>query len=158
MRKTLAILGDAGEFLPEVMKGLMQQDLQLLFVSEDDEKNSDLMAGLGQTEAIAEVEFTSCERDGCWEADIIVITQPGKFSSALLERLKEVATQKVVLAVYDNKLNLDNSLLQQLLSHSKVVLLLVDSQEKKFSVFGNDPEAGDRVQKLFSGAGYDFTQ
>ena len=158
MKKTMTILGDTGDFFPEVMEVLMKQDLRLLFVSEDETRNSNLKSRLEQTETVAEVEFTSCERDGCWEADIIVITQPEKISSDLLERIKEVATQKIVLAVYENKKKLDNSILQLVLPHSKVVLLLVDPQEKEFAVFGNYPEARDGVQELFSGAGYELQQ
>lgn len=158
MKKTMTVLGDTGGFFPEGMKVLMKQDLRLLFVSEDEIRNCKLKSRLEHTETVAEVEFTSCERDGCWEADMILVTQPEKVFSAMFERIKEVATQKIVLAVYDNREKLDNSILRQVLPHSKVVLLLVDSQKKEFSVFGDHPETKDEVQELFSGTGFQMQQ
>lgn len=154
MKKTMTILGDTGDFFPEVIDVLIKQDLRLLFVSDDEASNSHLKSRLEQTKTEAEVEFIICEHDGCWEADIIVITQPELISTALLERIKEVATQKIVLAISKNKKEL-TSRLQQVLPHSKVVLLLLNSQEKEFAIFGIYPEARDEVQELFTGVGYE---
>ncbi|UJH90339.1 hypothetical protein LZ575_16005 [Antarcticibacterium sp. 1MA-6-2] len=158
MKKTITILGDTTNIFPDLMEVLMKQDLRLLFVSEDEFQKSKLKSRLEQTKTVAEVEFTSCERDGCWEADIIVISQPEKVSSDFLEGIREVATQKIVLATYQNTKKLENSNLKQVLPHSKVVLLQVDSQEKEFLMFGDYPEAGDRVKEIFSGAGYEIRQ
>ena len=158
MRKTMTILGDTGKLFPDMTEILLKKDLRLLFVSEDEVENLELRSRLEQAGAVAEVEFTSCERDGCWEADIIAITQPEKASSALLKRIKEVATQKIVLAIYEDRKNFDKATLQQLLPHSKIVLLQMDSQKKKFSVSGNYPEAKDGVKELLSGAGYEVKQ
>ena len=158
MKKTITVLGDAGAFFAKGIEILMKQDLRLVFVSEDEMPNSKLRSRLPNTQAVAEVEFTSCERDGCWEADIIVLTQPETISPALLGKIKEVATQKIVMVVNEKKVEHDNSMLQQLLPNSKVVWVLAGYQNKDFAVSGYDPEARERVRELLVGAGQDIPQ
>ncbi|MDT0689985.1 hypothetical protein RM549_09335 [Salegentibacter sp. F188] len=156
MIKTVAILGDTGNFFAELVKALMKQDLRLLFVSEDEEHDLNIINNLEQTEAVAEVEFTGCEHDGCWEADIILINQPQNISCSLIERIKEVATQKVVLLVSGNKLQFEELDFKKLLPHSKVVEVFVDLQKMEFSVSGKDPEAIAGVEAIFANACFEI--
>lgn len=152
MRKTVAVLGDTGDFCPEVMGVLMKQDLRLLFVSEDEEQNRKIKSKLKTTNA--EVEFITCEREGCWEADIIVIAQPEKASGPLLKKISEVATQKIVLVLSEIGSQPEIIDLQQILPNSKVVEILIDLQQKEISMTGNDRDAKAGVQELFEKAGY----
>lgn len=119
MTKTIAIIGEYEGFSTTLLKTLAEQNLQLLFVSEDQEKNVKLIKQFEQFETVAEVEFISCEKEGCWEADVIILYKPSMISSAVVERIREVATQKTVLVI-DNtpasKLNF-----KELLPHSKVI-------------------------------------
>ncbi|MDT0645881.1 hypothetical protein RM545_04205 [Zunongwangia sp. F260] len=154
MRKTFAILGNTGALLSEVLQVLMKQDFRLLLVSENEEKKLALKKSLEQTEAVAEVEFTSCKRDGCWEADIIIITQLEKASCSLLETIKEVATQKIVLLISEHEKQLRKPNFEQLLPHSKVVKVLLDLQNNRFSLFSKHYEAKTEVQERLLGAGF----
>jgi NAD(P)-dependent dehydrogenase (short-subunit alcohol dehydrogenase family) len=47
----------------------------------------------------ADVELLPCERTSCWEADIIVIASGITSRSRILDRIRDVATGKIVLAV-----------------------------------------------------------
>ncbi|MDT0688039.1 hypothetical protein [Autumnicola psychrophila] len=154
MSKTIAILGNPGDLLSEVLQVLMKQDFRLLLVSENEEKKLDLKRSLEQTETDAEVEFTSCKRDGCWEADIIIITQPEKASCSLLETIKEVATQKIVLLISEHEKQLRKSNFEQLLPHSKFVRVLLDLQNNRFSVFSKHSKVKAEVQVQLLGAGF----
>ncbi len=150
MRKTITFLGDTAIFFPDVIEVLMKQDLRLLFVFEDEIQNLNFQSRLERTEAIAEIEFTSCERDGCWEADIIVITQPEKLTSTILEKIKEVATQKIVVIVAsEEKESTIKFSFRELLPFSKIVEIEVIAMKKEISFCSRDTEAKAEVQKIF---------
>lgn len=156
VKKTIAILGDTGEFSPVLMEVLMRQDLRLLFVSEVEKKNVALKKQLENTNVLDEVEFISCEREGCWEADIIAVTRPENIFPGLVEKIKEVATQKIVLVVSEEKKQFDNPELEKSLPHSKVVEINLDMKAKEFSVSGKDSEAIAGIRSIFENAGYKF--
>lgn len=158
MKKTMAILGDTGEFPPVLMEILVKQDLRLLFVSEDEAKNEKVRKQLEPLKAAAEIEFKSCEREGCWEADIILLTRPEKVSSALVEKIKEVATQKIVLVVSEDLNQPDKPEFEKLLPYSKVVKFVFDPLEKEFSISGKDAESLEDIQKLLEGTGYQLNK
>jgi predicted dinucleotide-binding enzyme len=47
----------------------------------------------------SDAEVLPCERNSCWEADIIVIASGLTSRSRVLDRIRDVATGKIVLAV-----------------------------------------------------------
>lgn len=153
MKKTMAILGGPGEFPPILMEILVMQDLRLLFVSEDEAKNEMVRKQLEPLKTTAEIEFISCEREGCWEADIIAVTRPENISSALVEKIKEVATQKIVLVLSEDGDRADKPEIDKLLPYSKVVEIVFDPRKKEFSVFGKDAKAKADVQNTFESTG-----
>ncbi len=154
VKKTVAVIGETGDFCPALAKAAVQQDLRLLFISRDEDKNSALKEQLGQLEQTAEVEFLSCEKEGCWEADVIAFTRPREIEAALLERIALVSTQKIVLVISGEAKQEDKEELcfQNLLPHSKVVELELNHQE--FRIFGKNTEANESVQTFLKSAGY----
>ena len=154
MKKTIAILGDNKGIFPNVMQVLMKQDLRLLFVSEDEAKKLEISRQLEHQNATAEIEFLSCEKDGCWEADMIMLFNPDHSSASLVEKIKEVATQKIVLVASERKTIKDEPDLRELLPLSKVVEINLNTGEKEFSLCSNDPEGQAEVKKLFEASGY----
>jgi len=158
VKKTMAILGDTGKFSAVLMEVLVMQDFRLLFVSEDEAKNKKIKKQLEPLKTAAEIEFISCEREGCWEADIILLTRPENISTILIEKIKEVATQKIVLVVSEEKQQPDTPELEKLLPYSKVVEIVFNPQEKEFSVSGKDAESRTNVQKIFESTGYQLNK
>ncbi len=154
MKKTIAILGDNKGIFPDEMQVLMKQDLRLLFVSEDEAKKLEISRQPEFRNATAEVEFLSCKRDGCWEADMIVLVDPDTSSASLVEKIKEVATQKIVLVASEGKTIKDEPDLRELLPWSKIVEIKLNTAEKDFSLCSNDPEAKAEVKRLFEASGY----
>ena len=136
MQKTMAILGDTRRFSHILMEFLVMLDLRLLFVSEDEAKNEKVKKQLELLKATAEIEFISCEREGCWEADIILLTRPENISSALVEKIKGVATQKIVLVVSKDIKQPYKPELEKLLPYSKVLEIVFDPWKKEFSISG----------------------
>ena len=154
VKKTIAILGNNKGIFPNVMQVLMKQNLRLLFVSENEAKKLEISRQPEFQNATAEVEFLSCERDGCWEADMIVLVEPDISSASLVEKIKEVATQKIVLVASEGKALNDEPDLRELLPWSKVVEIKRNPGEKEFSLCSKDPEAKAEVKKLFEASGY----
>lgn len=155
--RTIAIIGDNGDFCPALAKQLAGENVRLLFVSNDEDKNVELKAQLGTINSLTEVEFTTCEKEGCWEADVIAFTHPEKTEPHLVQRIKEVATQKTVLILSDlnhvseieEKMNFED-----LLPHSRVVYLNLDVATMKAEIFGKNKEAKEMVKGFFEAAGY----
>lgn len=156
VKKTIAILGDTGRFPSGLMEVLMRQDLRLLFISENETKNNELKEQLRQRNTAAEIEFTSCERNGCWEADIIALTLGESISPELVQKIKEVSTQKTVLVIGEENKTFDPPDLGKLLPNSKVIEIQLNSPQKEFVVTGKDEDALAGVKAIFENAGYKF--
>ncbi|MCC8361387.1 hypothetical protein [Salinimicrobium sediminilitoris] len=152
-KKTVAIIGESGEFCPALAMAAVQQDLRLLFISRDETKKSILEKRLGDLDVPAEVEFTTCEKDGCWEADAIAFIQPEEIEPKLLDRIKQVSTQKIVLVIFHpGKLKNKEFCFQDLLPYSRIVELEIKGSD--FHIFGRNKEAKEIVQNFFKAAGY----
>lgn len=153
-KKTIAILGDTGRFSPGLMEALMMHDLRLLFISEDETKKSVLKQQFDALPGVTEVEFISCEREGCWEADIIAISPGESFSTELIQKIREVATQKIVLVISDEHKTSHPSELVTLLPNSKVIEIQFNNTAKVFSTKGNDLVPLTDINTIFENAGY----
>lgn len=154
----MAIIGDTGKFCPALAEKLVQQKMRLLFVPNDEENNVQIMHQLEQKYPSAEIEFVNCEKEGCWEADMIAFTYIENIEPELIKRIKDVATQKIVLVVSEKtqqeeiKGNYAN--LNHLLPYSRVVWIKIDQEEMKATIFGKDDEARKTVKEIFEEAGY----
>ena len=104
VRKTIAIIGASGEMGSAFAKALVNSNYRLLLMSRDRSKAEQLSACLRKNTPTAEVGVISCEKDACWEADIILLTVPYKEEKEVAEKIREVATQKVIIDV-SNPLN-----------------------------------------------------
>lgn len=151
-KKTVAVIGETGEFCPALAKAAVQQDLRLLFISRDNEKVSALKKQLGHLQRTAEVEFITCEREGCWEADVIAFTDTVVIDPGLLKRIRQVATQKLVLVISHEPVEPSKLNYRALLPHSKVVELRLKDEE--FVLLGTNGEANAVVGRFFEAAGY----
>ena len=155
VKKTVAIIGDIEGFCPALVKVIMQQELRLIFITGNESRISNIRQELQQLPKGAEVEFHNCEKEGCWEADIIAFTRPAEIEPLLLNRIRQVSTQKIVLVV-SHSLTEDRTegklCFQDLLPHSKVVEL--ELEDKNFSIFGRNEKANSLVRNFFEVSGY----
>ena len=151
-KKTVAVIGETEEFCPALAKAAVQQDLRLLFISRDEKRISALREELGELPKSAEVEFITCEKEGCWEADVIAFTDTAVIESNILKRIRQVATQKVVLVISHEPVEPSQLNYRALLPHSKVVELRLKDEE--FVLLGTNGEANALVGQFFEAAGY----
>ncbi len=157
VERTIAIIGDSGNFCPALARQLAGKNVRLLFVSNDGDQNMELKGRLDSTNLPAKIEFSSCEKEGCWEADVIAFTHPETIEPDLIKKIKEVATQKIVLILSNEddcptlkeKFNFE-----ELLPHSRVVKVVLDVEKMQVLLLGNDQEALLTAGGFFDEAGY----
>lgn len=122
--KTITIIGEHENFPQILLEDLIAQDLQLLFISAGQQKDARFIEKFDELETLAELEFISCEKQACWEADVIILYNPSVIQSKILERIREVATQKTILIISTQSTTIN---FKALLPHSKVI----EIQEKE---------------------------
>lgn len=131
-RETIAIIGATGTVGAAIAGRLSQANYSLILMSKDTEKLEALVESLQVTDANAFIDSGNCPKEVSWQADIIIVAAPDEASNAVAEKIRDVATGKVVISVSD-QLNTvrthagrvpDASAaeeLQRLLPYSKVV-------------------------------------
>lgn len=131
--KTIAIVGATGNMGSAIARSLSKNgSYRLLLMSTDADKLGDLKMQLQKSSLETEVLTLDCAREASWEADIIIVATPHEADKEVAEKIREVATGKIVIsvsaAVNRPKGGLATSAhtsaaeeLQKLLPHSKVV-------------------------------------
>ncbi|MBI1769776.1 MAG: NAD(P)-binding domain-containing protein, partial [Bacteroidetes bacterium] len=129
-KKTIAIVGATEKRGAAIAKSLAKGNYRLLLMSAETEKLAALSKELDPS--IAEIETISCAKDACWEADIIIVATPYQTEKEVAEKIREVATGKIVISTsnpvdrsYEYLFPSPNSSaaeeLQRMLPYSKVV-------------------------------------
>ncbi|TWI83386.1 hypothetical protein IQ13_1497 [Lacibacter cauensis] len=131
-KRTIAIIGASGNMGAAIAKALAKGNDRLLLISKEEEKLEVLKAAITNEHPLADVEGMSCAMHGSWEADIIILATPYEAQADIAEKIREVASQKIVISIanplnttYDALVTNPNKSaaeeLQALLPHSKVV-------------------------------------
>ncbi|MEP6626847.1 MAG: NAD(P)-binding domain-containing protein [Ginsengibacter sp.] len=152
IKKTIAIVGATEKNGVEITHQFAQHDYRLLLISNDPAKLDLLTKALSEENFKAEIKSISCVKDGCWEADIIVLAVPLCEEKEVAERMKEVATQKTVVLVSENTDELAS--LQQILPYSKLVRVSGDFQTKEISAEVQDVDADEEILNILKDAGF----
>jgi 8-hydroxy-5-deazaflavin:NADPH oxidoreductase len=129
-KEIIAIAGATGKAGAAIANQLAKYNYRLLLISRNKDKLATLLHAIQRTFPNADVEAVDCLKDGCWEADIIVLAVPVSVEKEVAERIKEVATQKLI-ARFVNQPNTPSDAkrkneLQQLLPYSKIVEVIVN--------------------------------
>ncbi len=131
--KTIAIVGATGNMGSAIAKSLSKNGTyRLLLMSTDADKLIDLKMQLQKSSLETEVLTLDCAREASWEADIIIVATPHEAEKEVAEKIREVATGKIVISVSAAVNRPNGGLatsahtsaaeeLQKLLPHSKVV-------------------------------------
>lgn len=176
-KKTIAIIGATGRMGSAIAKSLAKANYRLLFFAHSQEKVQKLISEIKQEHPSADVDSMGCAFDASWEADIIIPAVNYKNEKEVAEKIKPVATQKIVISI-SNPLNenynglvtpADSSSAEQLqnyLPDAKVVKAfntvfsdnfsqpVIDEKQMDVLIAGNDEEAVQTVSELVSDAGF----
>ncbi len=156
VKKTIAIVGATEYKGTEIANHLANSNYRLLLISNDIEKLSYLSESIFLTMPDAEIDILECVKDGCWEADVIILAIACNEEKLIAELMKEVATQKIVVSISDERNT--NEELQQLLPYSKIVKASLAYTSNEVTITGNDEEANAEIADIFQNAGYAVKQ
>jgi predicted dinucleotide-binding enzyme len=152
VKKTIAIVGATENKGAEFANKLAGKGFRLLLISNDSEKLSHLSESIAADKPNAEVDTLECVKDGCWEADVIILSVACSEEKAVAGIIKEVATQKIVAIVSDER-NLPEEL-QHILPYSRLVKVSFGSYLKEMIISGNNDDANEEIAEIFNQAGY----
>jgi len=152
VKKTIAIVGATekeGKLLAEKLATSKQH---LLLVSDDLEMLSSFKASLTEKIPNADIDSIECVKDGCWEADVILLAVPEKEEKTMGRLMKEVATQKIVATVLQGAC--EHAELQKLLPYSRLVNIQIDYDSDQIKVSGTHADANKEISNIFIESGF----
>jgi 8-hydroxy-5-deazaflavin:NADPH oxidoreductase len=176
-KQTISIIGSTGNMGSAIAKSLAKGNYRLLLSAGKKHKADLLARQILAANPSAEVEAIDCSYNACWEADIIIVATPFESESAVAQKIREVANQKIVISIanplnetYDGLLTAPGTSaaeeLQKLLPNSKVIKAfnttfaadfsqpVIDGQLADAFIAGDDDEALDTVSEIVETAGF----
>ena len=126
-KNTIAIIASTEERAQAIVNAISVNNFRLLFIEKQPSELGALQQRLLTSHPGTEVDVMNCVKDGCWEADIIILSISPAEEEKVAEQIREVATQKVVLNFSQDYQSFSRNSLQNLLKHSKVVNVLNDN-------------------------------
>ena len=113
--KTIVIIG-TGATGKGIAAGLSGSRYRVLLCGHDFLETRSFVEELQAANPFYDIEALSCSYEASWEADIIILAISAPHQPEVAERIKKVASQKVVITISEN-----GSSLQALLPYSKIV-------------------------------------
>jgi len=176
-KQTVAIIGATGKMGSAIAKGLTSGNYRILLCATDAEKNQSLYNDIIKQNASADIEALNCSMQASWEADIIILAVPYALEKDIVENIREVANQKILVSI-SNPLNSTYSELttstnssaaeelQKLLPNTKVVKAfnttfagdfshsIINGQQIDSFIVGNNEEAVQTVSEMVQTVGF----
>jgi 8-hydroxy-5-deazaflavin:NADPH oxidoreductase len=176
-KQSIVIIGATGNMGSAISKSLAKGNYRLLLKANKQEELNNLIKEIKHENSTADVEASVCPTEASWEADIIILAVPFEAEKQLVEKIKKVANQKIVISIanplnatYDGLVTTPDTSaaeeLQKLLPNSKVVKAfnttfaadfstpVIDGKQVDAFIAGNDEEALQTVKELVSTAGF----
>jgi 8-hydroxy-5-deazaflavin:NADPH oxidoreductase len=177
VKTAVAIIGATGKMGSALAKALAKGPYRLLLFAHNSENLEALRNNITAATPAAELECIGCAADASWEADVIISAVPYAAEKEVAEKIKAVATQKVVVSIANPLNETYNGLLtapdtsaaeelQKLLPASKVVKAfnttyaadfsqpVINGQQVDAFIAGDDEEAVEVVKGLVDTAGF----
>lgn len=151
-KKTIAIVGATEDAGRAIVDRFAFMPYRLLLISHNPADLNRLTETIAKQHPAAEVESLECVKDGCWEADIIIIAVEAAEEKRVAELMKEVATQKIVVVVSQNENECRE--LEQVLPYSKIVKAFINLETNEIILCGNDETVNEEISNIFIQAGY----
>ena len=176
-KKTIAVIGATGNMGKAISKALSKGNDRLLLFSKEEEQLNVLGNDIRKQYPAADFETIQCAYEASWEADIIILAVPYEAEAEIAEKIKQVASQKIVISIsnplnatYDGLVTAAGTSaaeeLQKLLPDSKVIKAfnttyaadfmqpVIDGKQVDAFVAGNHEAATQTVLELVRTAGF----
>jgi hypothetical protein len=145
-KKTIAILGLTEE-AGNLFLSKLAQYCRLLIVSDHSKNPIKPSDFIKENETEPCIEVVDCAKDGCWEADIIMLLDGFQRETEELQKLEAVATQKIILILTEQEKSTPNP---SLFPHSKVITLFKNPVTTGAKIIGTDIEALQTITELIN--------
>ncbi len=151
-KKTIAIVGATEDAGKAIVNWFASMPYRLLLISHKPDELNRLTEAIAKQYPAAEVEALECVKDGCWEADIIIVAVEGAEEQKVAQLMKEVATQKIVVVVTQNENECKE--MEKLLPYSKIVKAFINLETNEIILSGNSETVNEEISDIFIRAGY----
>lgn len=152
----IAVIGAGGENARLVVSRLASTNRQILMMDADAAKLDTFFQSLSALPVVAHIEILSCCREASWEADMIILSADIEDANAVMEKMREVARNKVVIILSENGDHPFGSLTDALpFSRIVMVQMHLDANKDHPSVLieGTNCDATTSVAALFESIG-----
>lgn len=151
-KKTIAIVGATEKSGRVIAERFSSMHYRLLLVSNDPEELNNLSEKISQKKPVAEIDTIDCVKEGCWEADIIILAIPVCEEKEVALKMKEVSTQKIVVTVCSG--NDPHKDLNKILPYSKLVKVSGDLETNEIFINGEDDTVNEEITGIFNQSGF----
>lgn len=160
-KNTIAIIGASGNLGAAIAKGISKGTYRLLLIDKEQNYLPSLASEIIKGNSSADVDIIHCCKDASWEAEIIIIAVPADEQNEIAQKIKEVATQKIVISIA-SQISSDNDL-QQLLPYSKVINVSISVETRQAFIIsktidafikGSDDESVETAIKIIETIGF----
>ena len=143
-KRTVAIITSTEQKTSAVVNKFSGEDYRLLLLEKEPNQLSELSTEIKLKHPALEFEVVNCLRDGCWEADVIILDVSCGEQKEVAELIKEVAIQKPVVNFSDH----ENIELENLMEYSKVITVVNTPESSESSVCSKDHDAIREVAEI----------
>ena len=151
-KKTIAIVGATEKIGKIIAERFSSIPCRLLLVSNDLNQLQSLSQYISEKQPVAEIDTIECVKEGCWEADMIVLAVPLCEENEAAQKMKEVSTQKIVVSFCDG--DDTNKNLNKILPYSKLVKVSGNLESKEIFISGEDETVNEEIRSIFNHAGF----
>lgn len=152
VKETIAIVGATKKNRIVIANKLSGGQYRLLFVSNGQQEAIQTVEYLKRIAPDVEADVIDCVKEGCWEADIIILGND-YINTEIIEKIKEVSTQKIVvsISIQDTSFTINpNHDLQMQLPYSKVVKVIFDVRNSKTFIKSSHNESVEKISNMIS--------
>jgi hypothetical protein len=158
VKETIAFIGKADDSSSSLIRKLARKNYPLVLVTKDDPDLVKLSGQILDETPQADVEIIDCVKEGCWEADVIVLANAVTPEPEWVENIKAVATQKILVylsftekdATYPVEMT---KALRRLMPHSKVVQARLNPVSQVVDITGEEGAVATVID-IFSNTDY----
>ena len=129
LKDTIAIIGATSNEGWLLANKLLTGNFRVLLMDNDLPQLNLMLHNINTVDINVDVAIVDCCRNASWEADIIIIAVPANQQIEVAKKIKEVATQKMV--VFINSFVNTEIILQEILPQSRLVFVLLEHINKE---------------------------
>jgi 8-hydroxy-5-deazaflavin:NADPH oxidoreductase len=176
-KQVVAVIGASGEMGYVIAKSIANGNYRIVLQSPDANQIRTIADNIKSRNPFVDLDVVDSALDACWEADIVVLAVPYAAEKEVVESIKQVTNQKIVISISNPINDAYNALttiqytsaaekLQEQLPHAKVIKAfnmlvasdfnqpVIDGQRTDCFIAGNDEDALEIVYDLVKTVGF----